>query len=119
MEHKKTWLLLIIIAILGWYLIDSGILGRSGGIREKKYHIPQELIGSGEEGLTYFIETYTADVSQAEGLCEDFFKGGWTNNEKQLGCYNMEGFLAIYCEDLTRQNILIGVIVASCIIEFY
>jgi hypothetical protein len=95
MEHKKTWIILIVIVIVGWFLIESGILG--SGKRESKYYIPPELVGSKEEGLTYFKETYPGDVSQAEGLCKDFFKAEWRNNEKELGCYNMEGFLEIYC----------------------
>jgi hypothetical protein len=94
MVSKKILVLLIIVVALVWYLKDRGILSFG---KESRFKIPPEFKNSGQEGLRYFKRTYSSDLSQARGLCINFFKGQWVDSANELGCYNMEDFLEIYC----------------------
>lgn len=88
MVQKLLFVVFVIIALAAWYLFGQNV-------EEEKYFIPPEL--EGEEGLKYFKETYSYDLTQAGGLCTSFFKGRWTDTPSMVGCSNMDGFLDIYC----------------------
>ena len=90
--------ILIIIAVVAYYLYTQQT-------KSSNYSLPSEYVNSGSKGLTYLEQQYASQLSQARSLCENQFKGTWSQTSNSLGCYNMQGFSTIYCNTQEIQQI--------------
>ncbi len=66
--------------------------------------IPPEYKGTA--GLDYVRRNYVSSMDRAKSLCTDRFKGEWIDTLNEMGCYNMQGFLTLYCGAETIQNLI-------------
>ena len=65
--------------------------------------IPPEY--TGPEGLEYVRTNYAPNMDEAKSLCTEQFKGEWRDTATEMGCYNMRGFLTLYCTAETIQKL--------------
>ena len=65
--------------------------------------IPPEY--TSKEGLDYVKANYASTVERARNLCTEQFGGEWIDSPIEMGCYNMEGFLIVYCSAEDIQNL--------------
>ena len=89
---------MIIVIVLAAYVIYHRSLG------SQSYSVPSQYKGS--EGLDYIRKNYASGLSQAQALCTGQFKGDWRNTSTEMGCYDMQGFLTLYCGAETIQRLV-------------
>jgi hypothetical protein len=66
--------------------------------------IPPEY--KGVEGLDYVRRNYAPIMEKAKSLCTDKFKGEWRDTSTEMGCYDMHGFLTLYCGAEAIQSLM-------------
>lgn len=60
----------------------------------------------GIAGLDYVRGNYASSMDRAKSLCTGQFKGDWRDTSTEMGCYDMKGFLTLYCGAETIQNLV-------------
>jgi hypothetical protein len=66
--------------------------------------IPPEY--KGVAGLDYVRRNYAPSMEKAKSLCTGQFKGDWRDTSTEMGCYDMQGFLTLYCGAETIQSLV-------------
>lgn len=66
--------------------------------------IPPEY--KGVAGLDYVRRNYAPSMEKAKSLCTGQFKGDWRDTSTEMGCYDMQGFLTLFCGAETIQSLV-------------
>jgi hypothetical protein len=66
--------------------------------------IPPEY--KGVAGLDYVRRNYAPSMDRAKSLCTGQFKGEWRDTSTEMGCYDMQGFLTLYCGAEAIQSLV-------------
>jgi hypothetical protein len=74
------------------------------GYEDLNITIPPEY--KGVAGLDYVRRNYAPTMEKAKSLCTDQFKGNWRDTSTEMGCYDMQGFLTLYCGAETIQRLV-------------
>jgi hypothetical protein len=90
----RTIIIIVIILIIAYLFYTN---------ENKSYSIPSEYKGTA--GLDYMRKQYASQLSQAKSFCINQFKGEWIDSSNEIGCHNMQGFSASYCNMGIIQNI--------------
>ena len=104
-------LVIMIIIAVGFLYTNiylNKIIGNKNNTDNQDYEdlnitIPPEY--KGVAGLDYMRRNYAPSMEKAKSLCTGQFKGDWRDTSTEMGCYDMQGFLTLYCDAETIKNL--------------